>query len=408
MAVWKRILVSGSDISDLNNNVGYAITGSNIFQGNQTINGNVVITGSLTAQQYILSSSVIYVTESNFSGSHVFGNSLDDTHQFTGSIFSTGSNKFIGTQTITGSILMSGSSTEAYISTLNWADFNPNLPAGTPAFNTGRLHWVDDTKTLGLDTDVNGSTIELGHQNVVRVVNLTGVTISKGRVVYITGSSGTRPGIATASYTDENDSATTLGLVMHDIVGSGGNTNGYVVTRGLIREVNTSGLAAGASLYLSSSGQYSISKPQAPLHDVRIGKVVVGNSTNAGVIYVDIQNGYEIEELHNVRIVSDSNGDLLTKSGSLWINTKQLSGSYGVTGSFTITGSASTPGGFIVRGYTQITGSIEVKSNNLNQTQPAMQVNSDGTFAIGAYSTTPTVVDGAIMYSGSEFYLGSN
>jgi len=269
-----------------------------------------------------------------------------------------GSNKLLfnsasSTLTLTGSILISGSISEAYISTLNWIDFNPNIPAGLPTFNTGRLHWVDDTKTLGLDTDVNGSVIELGHQNVVRVVNQTGVTIPKGRVVYISGSSGTRPGIATASYTDENDSATTLGFVMHDIVGSGGNTNGYVVTRGLIREVNTSGIPAGVSLYLSSSGQYTTTKPQAPLHDVRLGKVIVGNSTNAGVIYVDIQNGYEIEELHNVRIIGDTNGDLLTKSGSLWINTKQLSGSYGITGSLNINGSLTLNGVAVGPGGTE-------------------------------------------------------
>lgn len=360
MAVWKRILVSGSNISDLNNNVGYATTGSNTFQGNQTINGNVIITGSLTAQQYILSSSVIYVTESNFSGSHVFGNSLDDTHQFTGSVLITGSSTLVGNQTITGSILMSGSLTDAYISTVNWIDFNSNIPAGSPAFNTGRLHWVDDTKTLGLDTDVNGSVIELGHQNVVRVVNQTGVTISKGSIVYISGSQGTRPGIATASYTDENDSATTLGFVMHDIVGSGGNTNGYVVTRGLIREVNTSGMIAGASLYLSSSGQYSTSKPQAPLHDVRLGKVIVGGSTGAGVIYVDIQNGYEIDELHNVRIIGDTTGDLIIKSGSLWINSKILTGSYILSGSLTTNDGVSvqTLTASFVSASSGITGSL--------------------------------------------------
>jgi hypothetical protein len=65
------------------------ITGS--IPGNQTINGNLVVTGSLTAQQFIVSSSVMYVTESFASGSHVFGNDSSDTHQFTGSVYMTGS-----------------------------------------------------------------------------------------------------------------------------------------------------------------------------------------------------------------------------------------------------------------------------------------------------------------------------
>jgi len=371
MPNWKKLIVSGSDASlnslNVSNNVG--ITGSLTVLNNALLGdsaaGYVIDTntgtwlGGTPTTGLDVASGVLYDLNGNASIEWQ-NRSLVDVDSNTVLTWSTSSNngvRLYGTAsyaltasyvnplnqnvTITGSILMSGSITDAYISTVNWIDFNPNLPSGNPAFNTGRLHWVDDTKTLGLDTDVNGSTIELGHQQVVRVVNLTGTTISKGRVVYITGSQGTRPGIATASYTDENDSATTLGLVMHDILGSG-PTTGYVVTRGLIRDVNTTGLTAGTSLYLSSSGQYSTSKPQAPLHEVRLGKVIVGNSAAAGVIYVDIQNGFELEELHDVRIVSSSNGDLITKSGSLWINTKQLSGSYGLTGSISFTGGGIT------------------------------------------------------------------
>jgi hypothetical protein len=68
----------------------FATTASNTFFGNQTINGNIVITGSLTAQEYIVSSSVLYLTASFSSGSTMFGNSLDDTHRFTGSLYVTG------------------------------------------------------------------------------------------------------------------------------------------------------------------------------------------------------------------------------------------------------------------------------------------------------------------------------
>lgn len=70
---------------------GFAITGSNTFQGSQTVNGSLVVTGSLTAQQFIVSSSVTYLTESFASGSHKFGDSLDDNHNFTGSVYISGS-----------------------------------------------------------------------------------------------------------------------------------------------------------------------------------------------------------------------------------------------------------------------------------------------------------------------------
>jgi len=72
-------------------NLGFAITGSNTFIGNQAINGDLVVTGSITAQTYVISSSQIYVTQSWSSGSTIFGNDITDTHQFTGSVSVSGS-----------------------------------------------------------------------------------------------------------------------------------------------------------------------------------------------------------------------------------------------------------------------------------------------------------------------------
>jgi hypothetical protein len=87
----------------------YATTGSNTFIGNQTINGNVVISGSLTAQEYILSSSVTNMIVEYASGSTAFGNTIDDTHTFTGSLNITGSITQIGNTTIFGNTTLSGS-----------------------------------------------------------------------------------------------------------------------------------------------------------------------------------------------------------------------------------------------------------------------------------------------------------
>lgn len=69
------------------------VTGSNVLSidGNSvSIDGSLTITGDLTAMQYIISSSVSHFTESFSSGSTRFGDSLNDTHQFTGSLFLTG------------------------------------------------------------------------------------------------------------------------------------------------------------------------------------------------------------------------------------------------------------------------------------------------------------------------------
>lgn len=71
--------------------------------GNKVINGNLIVTGTLTAQTYIVSSSVINQIEISSSGSTNFGNSLDDTHQHTGSLSVTGSTHLKGNVVITGS-----------------------------------------------------------------------------------------------------------------------------------------------------------------------------------------------------------------------------------------------------------------------------------------------------------------
>ena len=68
-------------------------TGSNNqlydLEGNPVI--DLTISGSLIAQQYVVSSSVTNVTFQQQSGSTIFGDSLDDIHQFTGSVDITGS-----------------------------------------------------------------------------------------------------------------------------------------------------------------------------------------------------------------------------------------------------------------------------------------------------------------------------
>ena len=54
-------------------------------------NGTLTLQGDIIAENYIISSSVTYMTQSFSSGSTIFGDTLDDTHLFTGSLFITGS-----------------------------------------------------------------------------------------------------------------------------------------------------------------------------------------------------------------------------------------------------------------------------------------------------------------------------
>ena len=77
------------NLGDLRNKL--VDSGSHVFTGSQVINGDLTISGSIIAQQYVVSSSITNVVIQNVSGSSVFGNSNDDNHSFTGSVNITGS-----------------------------------------------------------------------------------------------------------------------------------------------------------------------------------------------------------------------------------------------------------------------------------------------------------------------------
>jgi hypothetical protein len=85
---------------------------------------------------------------------------------------------------------------------------------------------------------------------------------------------------------------------------------------------------------LGAAGTITTTRPVAPLHEVRLGKVVTNNVD--GNLYVDVMNGYELDELHNVS-GSGIDGDLLNYDGGkgVWVSGKSLTGQYQITGSLT-------------------------------------------------------------------------
>jgi hypothetical protein len=178
------------------------------------------------------------------------------------------------------------------------------------------------------------TTLQIGQELVARVYNAEATTLTDGTVVYISGSQGNRIAVRRASATAELGSSNTLGVVTEPILSG---QEGFVTVVGVVRGLNTIGLTPGAILWLSASaGQYTQTRPEAPYHGVQIGYVERVHAS-VGAIYVKVDNGYELDELHDVNVAGSSYGDLLVKSGSIWINNKQLTGSYGITGSLNVT-----------------------------------------------------------------------
>lgn len=145
--------------------------------------------------------------------------------------------------------------------------------------------------------------------------------VTRGTPVYITSASGTNMIVGIASNAGEATSSKTMGIVEQDL---SANQIGYVVTEGLVTNINTQGSSAGDPIWLGVNGAkiYGLAnKPVAPAHLVYLGVVTRANQ-NTGEMFVHIQNGFEMDELHNVKITDPQNGQVLKYQSStgLWIN----------------------------------------------------------------------------------------
>jgi hypothetical protein len=215
--------------------------------------------------------------------------------------YNSGTNSFVITQANT--------STNGYLSSTDWNTFNNKL--ATPAGTT--LQYVDGTGALQ-----TFPLLASADKLVINVRNNSGVSMPKGSVVYINGATGNKPTVALAQANSDASSAQTLGLLQTTLAN---NAEGNVVIVGSVIDLNTSAFSEGQQLYLSptTAGAYTTTKPYAPSHLVYVG-IVTRSHVSLGTIDVKVQNGYEMDELHNVSAQSPSNNDGLfyNTTTSLW------------------------------------------------------------------------------------------
>lgn len=194
----------------------------------------------------------------------------------------------------TGKIIQNSSATVSDVGGVSADTFTlSSTPTG--AGGTGVLRYDSGEKVAEIGID--GITLKIGTQEYVRVYNATASTLTKGQVVYISGAQGNRVAVQLADASSESTSAGTLGIVAQSITSG---AEGFVQTAGSMYSLNTFGLTAGALLYLSeTAGEWATSEPAAPAHGVRLAYVERVHAT-AGSIYIKVDNGYELGELHNI------------------------------------------------------------------------------------------------------------
>jgi hypothetical protein len=199
--------------------------------------------------------------------------------------------------------------------------FNPsssNIPSAE-----GVMSWDNTDGTVRLSLKGNTYSVPIGQSVVSRVRNNTGGNLLRTnyQVVKVSGAQGQRLAVSLAQANNDANSASTLGLVCENI---SNNQEGFIINIGQIVNVNTTGNLQGETwldgdlLYLSPTiaGAITKVKPLAPQHTVIIGYVEYAHANN-GKIYVKIDNGYELEELHDVSAEPFINNGLLYRDTTL-------------------------------------------------------------------------------------------
>jgi hypothetical protein len=203
----------------------------------------------------------------------------------------------------------------------------------TGSAGVGVMRWNDTDGTVDVGLKGGNVTLQVGQESVIRVVNKSGSNLLEAnyqavrvRLVAEGGAQGQRLAVVLALADTDADSATTIGLVTETI---NNNQEGFVTTSGEVKNINTTGSLQGETwvdgdiLYLSgtTSGRITNVKPSAPTHTIIIGYVVYAHANN-GKIFVKVDNGYELDELHNVSITSPTDNQALVYESvsSLWKN----------------------------------------------------------------------------------------
>jgi hypothetical protein len=222
--------------------------------------------------------------------------------------------------------------TASVILNANYQTAGSYQPAGTYVTGVVGTSPISASGTTAITVTIDqaaitGATAATNAQ-VVRfyVKNTTGTTIPKGSAVYVSGATGDNALISLASATSDPSSSKTLGITAEAIAN---DAFGYVIEAGYLTDIDTSSTTAGAAAWLGDTpgSIVFVNPPAKPSHAVYLGVVVRVQAIN-GSILVKVQNGYELNELHDVNAGSPADGQALIwqASTSQWVNQTLSSG----------------------------------------------------------------------------------
>ena len=299
------------------------------------------------------------------------------------------------------------------IGNLDYAQFN-TATAATDA--VGRMVWDANVGTLRLGLAGGNVEVHLGQAQYALVKNNTGTAFTKGQVVYPSGSVGASGvlEVSLAIATSDATSAQTFGVVAEPIANG---AQGYVQTYGVMEDLNTAALTEAEIVYLSgtTAGGLTSTKPQAPVHLVYVG-FCLRSQSSTGMIFIKPQNGYELNELHDVQITSATSGDILQRNASnLWVNRSLSTAGIATSASPTFTGTITTPlttAGYVTTTAGGVLGSVATIPNvgltNSSVTVAGQTVALGGSTGVSLDNLSDVVIttpasDQVIKYNGTNW-----
>ena len=337
----------------------------------------LTVKGSLTAENYIVSSSVTYMTQSFSSGSTIFGDTLDDTHQFTGSILYTGS-----------------------------LDINGMTYPTT-----------DGVDGQTLQTDGTGNlTFEDTNQIFLNVKNKTGAQIDKGTPLYASGSSGNGADVYIADASDPSKMPAAF-IAREDIAI---DAEGKGVISGFVNGIDTSGFSAGDTIYVAGGGGYTNIKPTGSALIQNIGKAVKIDEFNGSLVVVGAGRSNDVPNLLDNQIFFGSGSNQSQQihiSGALdstVINHITASGNISASG--TITANAFVGDGSGITGltsaaissYTNASANRVITSENSSGVNAEAFLNFSNQEGLIINNAASGLVDTGLKVHGNIFGSGSH
>lgn len=231
----------------------------------------------------------------------------------------------------------------------NWATNDPILAAGEVAFTSDLFYTSTDQQRFKIGDGVQtwsqldyvpegGGGTSYPENLFLTVVNKTNDNLlaSEYKVLKVITAQGQRLAVDYALADSDSNSADTIGVVFENI---NNNQSGKLTVIGEVTGINTTGSlqgetwADGDALFLSPTTPGAITKvkPTAPDHGVRLGYVVYAHA-NQGKIYIKVDNGYEIGELHDCYLPTPTNNDgIFWSSGTTRYENKSIATVLGYT-----------------------------------------------------------------------------